>query len=211
MFIKLFVFNDFRENTYLLYDESLVAIVVDPGMNDDEERKAFDTFVQKKNLQIKSIINTHCHIDHVLGCKYLKEKYNIPFYIHKNEAEVLEGVEHFGLFLGIETERPPMPDGFFSEDDMLSSGNTRLKVIFVPGHTPGGVAFYCAEDNVLITGDTLFRGSIGRTDFPGGDHNTLINSIKTNIMTLPGNVTVLPGHGPSTTIEEERNSNPFLM
>jgi hydroxyacylglutathione hydrolase len=209
--VKTFVFNDFQENTYLLYDHTLACCVIDPGMNSESERMEFDDFILQHKLKPGEIINTHCHVDHVLGCKYLKSRYNIPFYIHMKEIDVLEKAQLYGNFFGLKVETPPSPDHYVEEGETFKIGESELKFFHVPGHSEGSIALYCATDRILITGDVLFRGSIGRTDLPGGDYTTLIKSIKTKLMTLPGNVDVYPGHGAKTTIENERNSNPFLI
>jgi hydroxyacylglutathione hydrolase len=209
--IKTFVFNDFQENTYLLYDNSNTCTVIDPGMGRQDEKDEFDNFIAENKLKLTAIINTHCHVDHVLGSNYLKKKYDIPFYIHASEIKVLEKAQIFGEFFGMQVEAPPSPDYFLADGDLFNMGDSELRVLHVPGHSEGSIALYCVNDNMLITGDVLFRGSIGRTDLPGGDYNTLITSIKSKIMILPGNVQVFPGHGPSTSIQNERNSNPFLI
>jgi hydroxyacylglutathione hydrolase len=209
--VNTFTFNPFQENTYLLSDHTKKCKVIDPGMNSDEERKEFDQFLIAHDLVLEAIVNTHCHVDHVLGCKYLKEKYNVPFCIHRQELQMLENVQLFGEYFGLETEPPPAPDEFISENDLLTIGDSKLKIIHVPGHSEGSLVFYSLEDGFLIAGDVLFRGSIGRTDLPGGDYNTLIYSIRSKILTLPLNTRVFPGHGPYTTVENESKTNPFLI
>jgi hydroxyacylglutathione hydrolase len=209
--IKTFVFNAFQENTYLLFDHTKSCKVFDPGMNSINEKDEFDQFLITHSLKLEAIINTHCHVDHILGCKYLKEKYNLPFYIHRQEMPLLEKAQLYGEFFGIEIEPPPSPDHFISEDDTLAIGKSELKVIHVPGHSEGSIAFYCAPEKLLITGDVLFRGSIGRTDLPGGDFTTLIENIRSKIMTLPSDTLVFPGHGPTTTIDSEKKTNPFIV
>lgn len=210
--IKTFVFNTFQENTYLLFDhDTRVCKVIDPGMNNPGERKEFDVFLSDHDLKLESIVNTHCHVDHILGCRFLKEKYNIPFLIHKNEIPLLEKAQLYGDYFGLEVEPPPLPDGYFTENDTVPIGNSVLGIIHVPGHSEGSVAFYCAGQGFLIAGDVLFRGSIGRTDLPGGSYETLISSIKSKLLSLPPETIVYPGHGPSTTIEHELNTNPFLI
>jgi hydroxyacylglutathione hydrolase len=209
--VKTFVFNEFQENTYLLIENSGLCKVIDPGMNSDAERQQFDHFIASNKLRLEAIVNTHCHVDHVLGCQYLKRKYSLPFYIHRLEIPLLEQAVSYGNFFGIEIEPPPLPDFYLNEDEVLEVGTSQFKIIHVPGHSEGSVAFYNSEQEIVITGDVLFKGSIGRTDLTGGDYATLINSIKSKIMTLPGNTLVLPGHGVSTSIEAERKTNPFLI
>jgi hydroxyacylglutathione hydrolase len=209
--VKTFIFNEFQENTYLLIEDSGLCKVIDPGMNSDAEREQFDQFIASNKLRLEAIINTHCHVDHVMGCQYLKRKYALPFYIHKLEISMLGQAVSYGNFFGIEIDPPPPPDFYLNENEGMEVGTSQFKIIHVPGHSEGSVAFYNSEQEILITGDVLFKGSIGRTDLTGGNYATLINSIKSKIMSLPGNTLVLPGHGVSTTIEAERMTNPFLV
>jgi hydroxyacylglutathione hydrolase len=210
--IKTFVFNTFQENTYLLYDNvARVCKVVDPGMSSLKEKDEFDHFLSIHQLAIEAIVNTHCHVDHVLGCRYLQEKYNIPFLTHRDELSLLEKASLYGDFFGLEVGTPPVPDGFISENDEIQIGGSVLSIIHVPGHSEGSVTFFSAEQGFLIAGDVLFRGSIGRTDLPGGDYETLTGNIKSKLLTLPPGVVVYPGHGPSTTIGQEAKTNPFLV
>lgn len=208
--LEVFVFNSFQENTYLLYDDSGKCIITDPGMSNRQEQEQFSTFLHEHKLTPEAILNTHCHVDHILGCKYIKDSYGIPFYFHQEESRILEKAEDFGAFLGLEVETPPPPDKFVAGDAVFYFGNSSLKLLHVPGHSPGSIALYSEADRFVITGDALFNGSIGRTDLPGGDYATLIASIQTQLMTLPRNVRVFPGHGPSSTIGQEYDTNPFL-
>lgn len=209
--LKTFIFNPFQENTYVLNDESKECIIIDPGMYTSEEQQELDNYIKLNQLVPKAIVNTHCHVDHVLGCRYLKNKYNIPFYIHKPELPVLEDAVRFGEFFGLELEKPPPPDFFLTEEQEYCFGNSTLQILHVPGHSEGSVALYSITDNLILTGDVLFYGSIGRTDLAGGNYNTLINSIQEKIMPLPKNTVVFPGHGPKTTIQHEYDTNPFLQ
>jgi len=208
--IKTFVFNSFQENTYLLFDETRNCIIVDPGMNSGNEYAAVQTYISQNMLTPVAMINTHCHIDHVLGCNYIKNTYQVPFFIHAKEVPVLDNAIGFGEFFGLKVEAPPAPDNFLSEDDIYSFGNSKLSILHVPGHSPGSIALYSAPDKFIITGDVLFKGSIGRTDLPGGDYRTLINNIQSKIMVLPREVVAFPGHGPYTSIADEYDTNPFL-
>lgn len=208
--LKTFVFNPFQENTYALNDESKECIIVDPGMNSPAEQEELIRYIEKNNLLPKAIVNTHCHVDHILGCQYLVKKYNIPFYANKLEIPLIETAIQFGEFFGLEIEQPPMPDHYLTENNNYNFGNSSFQVFHVPGHSEGSVALYSKEDKLVITGDVLFYGSIGRTDLPGGNYNTLINSIRQKLMMLPKDVEVYPGHGPKTTIQNEYDTNPFL-
>ena len=208
--LKIFVFNPFQENTYVLSDESKECIIVDPGMNSQEEQDELNHYIEKNNLLPKAIVNTHCHVDHVLGCQHLIKKYNIPFYANELEIPLLETAIQFGEFFGLEVEQPPMPNHYLTEDKEYNFGNSSLQIFHIPGHSAGSVALYSKEDKLILTGDVLFHGSIGRTDLPGGSYDTLINSIREKLMTLPKDVDVYPGHGPKTTIQNEYDTNPFL-
>jgi len=209
--LKTFVFNDFQENTYILSDETKECIIIDPGCFYVTEQNELSDYINKNNLVPKAIINTHGHIDHVLGCKFVQNNYKIPFITHKEELPLIKNALHFGSIFGLKAEQPPLPDSYIDEGEIYRFGNAQLQIFFVPGHSPGSLAFYSAEDKMIITGDVLFRGSIGRTDLPGGNYNMLINVIKNKLLTLPADTMVFPGHGPSSTIGNEINSNPFLI
>lgn len=208
--VKRFVFNSFEENTYLLFDESKNCLIVDPGMNSSNEEESFIDYIKQNNLNPVAIINTHCHVDHVLGCKFVKNAFQIPLYIHPDETHVLKSAVSFGEFFGLQVDTPPDPDKFLNQDDTYTFGNSKLQIMHIPGHSPGSITLYSNSDNFIITGDVLFNGSIGRTDLPGGDYPTLIKHIKSKLLVLPREVVVFPGHGPYTTIGNEYDTNPFL-
>jgi hydroxyacylglutathione hydrolase len=208
--IKIFEFNAFQENTYVLFDETKQCIIFDPGCNNPKEKKELTDFIEKEQIIPKAIINTHCHVDHLLGCKFVHDKYKVPFYAHKDEIMLIEKAKELGAFFGIEVEQPPIPDFFLSDGQKFTFGNSELLISHVPGHSPGSIAIYNINSKIIITGDVLFRGSIGRTDLPGGDFDTLIECIKSRLLILPREVVVYPGHGPNTTIGNEIDSNPFL-
>lgn len=207
--IKTFTFNSFEENTYLVFDETGEGVVIDPGCYEKEEKDELAQFIETQNIKIKYLLNTHCHIDHVLGNDFIKEKYKVPFLIHKNDDPVLRSVKAYAPSYGFNLYREVLPDGYLAEGDTVSFGNTLFNVLFLPGHAPGHIGFYHRESNSLLSGDVLFEQSIGRTDLPGGDFNTLIKSIHQKIFTLPDDVVVYPGHGNTTTVGEEKISNPF--
>lgn len=209
LFIKTFVFNPFSENTSVVYDESLEAVVIDPGCYEREENDELDSFINAKKLRIKYLLNTHCHIDHVLGNFHIKEKYKVPFLMHKKEEFILKAMKAYAPSYGFANYSEVLPDQFLEEGEYVTFGNSKLKVLFVPGHAPGHIAFYNEKEKILIGGDVLFQGSVGRTDLPGGNHETLINSIHQKLFVLPDDVVVYPGHGDTTTLGEEKISNPF--
>jgi hydroxyacylglutathione hydrolase len=208
-FVQSFEFNPFQENTYVLYDETGEAVIIDPGCYEQEEKKALDQFVETNKLTVKYLLNTHCHIDHVLGNDHVKEKYKVPFLIHEIELPVLKAVKTYSSNYGFVNYHEVLPDQFLKEGDTVKFGNTQLLVLFLPGHAPGHIGFYCEKEKAIIDGDVLFQHSIGRTDLPGGNFETLINSIHQKLFTLPDDVVVYPGHGDPTTIGEEKISNPF--
>ena len=208
--IKPFVFNPFQENTFVVYDETNEAIIVDAGCYADNEKKILASFISDNQLKPVLTVNTHCHIDHVVGINYVKENYQIPLQTNKNEEMLLQASLEQGKIFGLNMDTPPAIDHYISDGDTIKFGNSELSVISVPGHSPGSVALYSMPDKAIIVGDVLFDGSIGRTDLPGGSYDTLINSIRTKLMVLPDDVTVYPGHGPSTTIGKEHDTNPFL-
>jgi glyoxylase-like metal-dependent hydrolase (beta-lactamase superfamily II) len=208
--INFFTFNAFEENTYIISNEKKQCWIVDPGMADANEVSALMSHLENKQLQPQAIINTHAHLDHIFGVKPLIDKYNIPFGIHELELPVLERAESTAAMFGIRLTDVPKASFYIKENTPLQLGDDSVEVLLTPGHSPGSISFYYPKGNWAVAGDVLFSGSIGRTDLPGGDFDTLISSIRSQLFTLPGMTTVLPGHGPSTTIEEEKNSNPFL-
>ncbi len=208
--IASFTFNPFYENTYIIYDETGECVVVDPGCYSKEEQHELEDFITTNKLIPKYLINTHCHIDHVLGNRFVADTWKLPLLMHKGEIPVLDEVVNYAPTMGINYKKSPDPEIFADEPDLVKFGNTELKVFFTPGHSPASISFYCEKDKFLISGDVLFYDSIGRTDLPGGDYETLINSIKTKLLVLPDDVKVYAGHMQSTTIGRERKLNPFL-
>lgn len=210
MEVAQFTFNAFQENTYVLYDDSSECVIIDPGCNNDSERNKLVQFIEEKQLKPVKLINTHCHIDHVLGNKFVSEKYNLPLEAHEGEIPVLAANDTVSGMYGIPYDKSPDIEKFVESDIDYTFGNTTLRTIFTPGHSPASLSFYEATTKVLIAGDTLFQMSIGRTDLPGGDYDTLIRNIKEKLLTLPEETVVYSGHGPSTTIGQEKRANPFL-
>ncbi len=209
--IQSFEFNPFQENTYVLFDETQECVIIDPGCFVDHERKELTDFIEAKHLHVKMLLNTHCHIDHVLGNYFVKEKFRTKLYIHPKDEPVLKSVKVYAPNYGFATYTEAEVDAYLEEGDTVSFGNQNFKVLFVPGHSPGHIAFYNEKEKALIAGDVLFLNSIGRTDLPGGNHATLINSIREKFFLLPDDVIVYPGHGQETTIGFEKRNNPFLQ
>jgi glyoxylase-like metal-dependent hydrolase (beta-lactamase superfamily II) len=207
--IKSFTFNPFQENTYILYDDSKSCIIIDPGCYEDIEKQELTNFISAESLKVEKLVNTHCHIDHVLGNKFIKETYGVELYIHKNDEATLMAVSSYASNYGFQQYEETSADQFLAEGEKLTFGESELDIIYVPGHAPGHVAFISQDDKFCIGGDVLFRGSIGRTDLPGGDLDTLIKSIHNKMFVLPDDIIVYSGHGPTTTIGEEKVTNPF--
>ncbi len=205
-----FTFNMFQENTYVLYDETKECIIIDPGCNEVHEQKELTGFIDSENLKPVMLINTHCHVDHVMGNKFVFDTYGLKPVMHKLEVPVLQSAVRFAGMFGVQMTDSPQPEKFLDDGDVVKFGSTELEVIFTPGHSPGEVCLFCKKENLLIAGDVLFNQSIGRTDLPGGDYNTLIASIKERLLPLGDDVKVYSGHGPETTIGFEKQNNPFL-
>jgi glyoxylase-like metal-dependent hydrolase (beta-lactamase superfamily II) len=210
MKIKTFTFNPYAENTYILYDDTGECAIVDPGCYGRAEEKQLDDFISSHKLTPVRLINTHCHIDHVFGVPFVVKNYGLKLEIHKGEKIVLGYTEQVGKMYGTPSGPMPEPGGFLDEGDLVKFGKTQLEIYFTPGHSPASICFYHREEGQLICGDVLFKGSIGRTDLPGGNHDTLMNSIFDKLMPLDDDVVVYPGHMESTTIGDERKRNPFL-
>lgn len=208
--IQSFVFNAFQENTYVIYNEQGQCWIVDPGMYDSNELSYFFNYISDNRLKPQAIINTHTHLDHIFGVNAVVEKYNIPFRIHELDKPVLNGAAGSAMLFGFDFKDIPQPDSFIEANVGLQLGDDTLDVLLVPGHSPGSIAFHHAAGGWVIAGDALFNGSIGRTDLPGGNHAQLINSIKTELFALPEKTIVLSGHGPETTVGNEKRTNPFL-
>jgi len=211
--IKKFTFSSFAENTYLLWDESSKeTMIIDPGCSDSYEEKELENFISSNKLSVKYLINTHCHIDHIFGCEFVKEKYKIPYYAPEKDLPLIEHFDKQIEFVEIKvTAQPPLPDNFITEDLKLKLGETEPVFLFTPGHTPGEYCIYFPDDKFCLTGDVLFQNSIGRTDLWEGDYDALLQSIKTKLLTLPDDTIIYPGHGDESTIGEEKKYNPFLV
>lgn len=204
-----FTFNPFMENTYVVYQHGGEAWIIDPGCSSRSEEKELDDFIRGNNLKVTRLINTHCHIDHVLGNYFVKNNYQVPLYLHQLEEPMLRSVKLYAPMYGFPRYQETEPDFFLQEGDILELAQYQFKILFVPGHSPGHIALYHEEGGWLLGGDVLFDGSIGRTDLPGGDFDMLIQSIHEKLFILPDSTVVHCGHGPSTTIGKEKRTNPF--
>ncbi|WP_160069899.1 MBL fold metallo-hydrolase [Sphingobacterium bovisgrunnientis] len=208
--IETFTFNPYQENTYLLIDQEGNCVIIDPGMHSLQEQSYFKDFIVNNNLKPTLLLNTHCHIDHVLGNHFIHENWGLKPNFHEFEVPVLVSVENYAPQMGFRYETSPIPETFLQDKEIIEFGGHKIEAIFAPGHSPGHLCYYIADQKILIGGDVLFQNSIGRTDLPGGDHQTLLNSIQKSIYRLPENVEVYPGHGPTTTIGFEKKTNPFV-
>ena len=209
MHIRSFTFNPFEENTYVVYDDTREAAIIDPGCYEKEEQQALKAFVASEKLHIVLLLNTHCHIDHVLGNYFVKKEYNVPMLVHPTEIPVLKAVKTYAPNYGFPGYQEVLPDRELKEGTPVTFGSTSLDVLFLPGHSPGHVGFYNPLQKQLIAGDVLFYHSIGRTDLPGGNIDTLLSSIHQKLFSLPDDTVVHPGHGTVTTLGEEKVNNPF--
>lgn len=212
MKISRFSVNPFAENVYILWNDATHhAMVIDPGMMTDNERRAFDNFAGENNLDILNILLTHQHADHVLSAAYVAEKYQASILAHSGDAELGQSLSLQAQMLGFPDNLQPFTvSKIIADGDVLKLDDEEIHVLHTPGHTPGGVSFYIPDEACVMVGDTLFQQSVGRTDFPGGDYAQLIGSVKDKLLTLPDDTVVHPGHGPSTTIGDEQSYNPFL-
>ncbi len=209
--IKSFEFSPIQENTYILYNEFNECIIIDPGCYFDEEKELLSLFIKGQGLKPVMLLNTHCHLDHVFGNKYVAEQYGLKLHIHKGEKPVLDFAPASGLMYNMPFDNYSGDIEFLQENGTINLGEDELKILFTPGHSPASVSFYSAANGFVISGDVLFYRSIGRTDLPGGNFDTLVRSIRTQLFELPGETKVYSGHGAVTTIADEKRENPFLM
>ncbi len=208
--VKSFTFGPFEENTYILFDETRECIIMDPGCYDQNEKRELAGFIESEKLKPVKLINTHAHIDHILGNNFVAGKYSIQLEMNEHDVALLKAAPTYGQMWGINAEPSPEPHTLLNEGDVVKFGNSTFEVLFTPGHSAGSISFYSRADNFVIAGDVLFNGSIGRTDLPGGDFDTLIRSIKEKLFPLGDSCKVYSGHGPETSIGFERENNPFL-
>lgn len=208
--VKDFVFSPIEENTYVLYNEAGECCIIDPGCYFSNERNELKDFISGSRLQPKYLLNTHCHLDHVFGNKFVYDTYQLKPHIHPNEKQMLDLAPLAGERWNLPFDHYTGEVSYITQNDTIRLGNDELKILYAPGHSPGHICFYCEAQEFVMGGDVLFLGSIGRTDLPGGDFDTLIASIRKELFTLPPETKVYPGHGPATTIGYEIANNPFL-
>lgn len=208
--IKVFVFNPFMENTYILHDDTKECIIIDPGCSTDDERNTLRTYIEQEKLKPVGLINTHTHVDHILGNNFVFRTYKLKPVIHKEGEMFLESAPEHASIFGIEAERMILPEKYLEDGEYIQFGNSSLEVLYTPGHANGSICLVSHDHRFVITGDVLFQGGIGRTDLPTGNYETLLESITQKLYTLPDEYAVYPGHGPGTTIGEEKSDNPFI-
>ena len=212
MLTKAFTFNPVGENTFLIWDEeSREAAIIDAGMSNNRENTIISEFITKENLQLKYALQTHMHVDHIWGLAYIQETYGLKPLCHAAEESIYRDVpEMTSMFRLSMNWNLPVVERYINEGDTFQLGNTTIKVLHTPGHTPGGLSYYIESAHTLFTGDTLFKGSVGRTDLPGGNLSEEMDSIKNKIITLPSDTIVYSGHGPESSIGWELENNPYL-
>ena len=209
--MQIFVFGPFQENTYLLWDETMEGVIIDPGNTSVSDHQELKRFFEEKNINLKKLLLTHGHVDHIAGNKFVNDTYGLLPEVHINDVPLIEKQVSIAMMYGLPCEESPLPEKFLKEGDKIEFGTTVLEMIFTPGHSPGSITFLNKENRFIICGDVLFYGSIGRTDLPGGDYDTLIASIKNKLFPLGDDIKVYNGHGPATTIRFEKANNPFLV
>ena len=211
MNIKIFTFNQFFENTFIISDSTNECIIIDPGCYDKNEKQILQDYILSNNLVPTRLINTHCHIDHILGNNFVSKTWDLELEIHHKDIDLLKNSKNIADLYGfVNYENSPITNKFLVEGDIIEFGKSNLEVLFTPGHAPGHISLYSKNENFIISGDVLFNNSIGRTDLPGGNYSTLIDTIKSKILCLDDSTVVYCGHGPSTTVGKERINNPFL-
>lgn len=209
--VKVFALNPVQENTYIVYNNNGKAIIIDPGCYSNVEQEMLKQFLKQNSLTPVQLLNTHCHLDHVFGNKWVYETYGLELHIHPNEELVLQYAPTSGLKWGLPFDNYNGPLHFLQEGNSVFLDEDELKILLTPGHSPGSICFYNAQQNFVIGGDVLFYESIGRTDLPGGNHETLLNSIRQKLFVLPDETIMYNGHGRTTTIGHEKKYNPFLQ
>jgi len=207
----VFTVNPFQENSSVVYDESGECAIIDPGFSNRAEQKELVDFIDKHQLKPVLLLNTHCHIDHILGNRFVADTYKLKLQIHPLDRPLLDAAKTYAHMYGLDYDHSPDPEILFEEGDIISFGKTKMDILHLPGHAPGHVIFVHHASKTIIGGDIIFRGSIGRTDLPGGNHQDLLDSIEQKLFTLPDDYTVYPGHGPTTTVGFEKRTNPFFQ
>ena len=208
--IKSFEFSPIQENTYILYNEFKECAIIDPGCYFDDEKDKLVDFIKEMELKPILLLNTHCHLDHVFGNKFVSEQYDLKLHIHEKEKKVLDMAPFAGLGFNMPFDNYNGEILYIKEGDIINIGSDIMSALLTPGHSPGSLSFYCEMDKFVISGDALFYRSIGRTDLPGGNSELLLTSIREQLFVLPEETKVYSGHGQVTVIGDEKKLNPFL-
>lgn len=209
--IQSFTFNPFQENTYVAFDETLECIIVDPGCYDAKDNAVLSKFIEENKLKPVALVNTHCHLDHLFGNKFVSDTYQLEPIMHEADLPLLEYAPLTAIQYDLQLDELPKVGKFVEEGDVVHFGNSSFEVLFTPGHAPGHICLLNRDEKIILSADVLFHLSIGRTDLPLGDHATLLKSIKEKLLVLEEDVVVYPGHGPNTSIGFEKKNNPFLQ
>jgi len=209
--IKSITFNPFQENTYIAFDETRECIIIDPGCYYERENTILKNFIEQNNLNPVALVNTHCHLDHIFGNNFVADRYNLIPIMHKAELPMLEYAAIAAVKYGLNFNKLPETTNFIEEGDVIKFGKSKFNILFTPGHSPGHISLVNNEENIILSADVLFHLSIGRTDLPMSNHETLLSSIKDKLLILDDKMVIYPGHGPYTTIRNERHNNPFLQ
>jgi len=204
------VYSPIQVNTYIVSGNDAECIIIDCGCYGKTEEERLERFLSDRGLNPVMLLNTHCHLDHIFGNKFMLERYGLRSWFHEGDRSNHSRSPQHALMFGMKMDDPPEPEGFLFDGQVISAAGLTFEVIAVPGHSPGGISFYAGKEAVVFTGDALFAGSIGRSDLPGGNHNQLVESIQNRLFTLPAATVVYPGHGPETTIGDEMAGNPFF-
>jgi glyoxylase-like metal-dependent hydrolase (beta-lactamase superfamily II) len=209
--LKSFTVNPFQQNTYLIWDKNNIAAIIDPGNSSNLENQMIKKFISENNLKLERLLLTHAHIDHIMGNRFIFDEYGLLPEVHKEDVYFIDVMGKTAEMYGVPYDQSPQPEKFLEDKQVIELGELRFNCIFTPGHSPGSITFHFEKEKVMIAGDVLFHGSIGRTDLPRGDHGTLINSIKNKLLPLGDDIKVYSGHGPSTITGFEKLNNPFLV
>jgi glyoxylase-like metal-dependent hydrolase (beta-lactamase superfamily II) len=208
--VKSFVFNEFQENTYVIWDQSLACAIIDPGCSNIEERNQLRDFISVNQLKPSLLLNTHCHIDHILGNEFVYNTYQLPLHLHEGELFTYKDTDRWAAMFGLPKFTVPEKLVFLQAGNVIGFGSSQLEILSTPGHSIASLSFYHAASHQLFAGDVLFKDSIGRTDLPGGNFDVLAKSIREQIYTLPNETIVYSGHGPATSVGYEKVNNSFV-
>lgn len=210
MQVKSFVFNEFQENTYIIWDQTLACAIIDPGCSNPEERELLRSFISTNQLKPTLLLNTHCHIDHILGNEFVYNTYQLPLHLHEGELFTYKDTDRWAAMFGLPKFTVPEKLVFLQAGGTIGFGSTQLEILSTPGHSIASLSFYHAPSGNLFAGDVIFKNSIGRTDLPGGNFDILAKSIREQVYTLPNETKIHSGHGIVTTVGYEKTHNSFV-